>query len=87
MDERNFSVSVSILPTIATTAFLFGLLAITISLALKGPGTVEERKRQLQSAVRLLTYQRQVELSKCGEMVYRLVPSCTLTNALKQLED
>ena len=55
--------------------------------ALREPGTVEERKHQLQSAVKSLTSQRQVELSRCGEMGYRLVPSCSLTNALKQLDD
>ena len=27
-----------------------------------------------------------VEQSRCGEMAYRLVPSCSLTNALKRLE-
>ena len=28
-----------------------------------------------------------VEASRCGEMAYRLVPSCSLTNALKRLDD
>ena len=44
-------------------------------------------KAQLQSAVKSLTSQRRVEPSRCGEMAHRLVPSCSLTNALKRLDD
>ena len=39
-------------------------------------------KAPAQSAVKSLTSQRRVELSRCGEMVYKLVPSCSLTNTL-----
>ena len=87
MDGRNFSVSDSIFPTVAIIASLFGLLAITISLDLKEPGREERRKHQLQSAAKLLTSRSRVEQSRCGEMAYRLVPCCSLTNALKQLDD
>ena len=53
----------------------------------KEPGREEERKRQLQSAARSLTSRSRVEQSRCGEMAYRLVPSCLLMNASKQLDD
>ena len=45
-----------------------------------------EEKARLQSAVSCYL---PVEggAVRCGEMVYKLVPSCSLTNALKQLED
>jgi len=39
-------------------AFLFGWLAIITFLVLKEPGTVEERRHQLQSAVKSLTSRR-----------------------------
>ena len=51
--------------------FLFVLLGITISLVQKEPGREEERKRQLQSAVRSLTSIGEVEASRCGEMSYQ----------------
>ena len=86
MDGRNSSVSGCISLIIGIMAFLLGLLATTISSDQKEPGTVEERKHQLQSAVRSLTSRSRVEQSRCGEMAYRLVPSCSLTNALKQLD-
>ena len=44
------------------------------------------RRHELQSAARSLSSLSQVELSRCGEMVYRLVPSCRLMNASKRLE-
>ena len=84
---RNSSVSGCISLIVGIMAFLLGLLATTISSDQKEPGRVEERKRQLQSAVKSLTSRSQVEQSKCGEMAYKLVPSCSLMNALKQLED
>ena len=86
-DGRNSSLNVSTLLTVGTMVSLFVLLGITIFLDLKEPGTEEERKHQLQSAVRSLTSRTWVEASKCGEMAYKLVPSCTLMNALKQLDD
>ena len=52
----------------------------------EGTWRVEERKHQLQSAVKSLNSRRKVELLRCGEMVYRLVPSCSLMNALKHLD-
>ena len=45
-----------------------------------------EKAPVLQSAVKSPIFLRRVEQSKCGEMAYRLVPSCSLTNALKRLE-
>ena len=86
-DGKNSLVRDYILPTIATTIFLYVLLVIIISSVLKEPGTVEERKRQLQSAARSLSSQSKVDLSRCGEMAYRLVPSCSLMNASKRLDD
>ena len=70
-----------------TRSFLFVLLGITTSLVQKEPGREEERKHQLQSAARSLSSRSRVELSKCGEMVYKLVPSCSLMNASKRLGD
>ena len=86
-DGRNYSPKDCTWLTIVIMGFLFALPVITISLAPKELGTVEERKHQLQSAARLLSQRRKTDLSRCGETVYRLVPSCTLMNALKQLED
>ena len=54
-----------------------------------GPeGTWEggREKAPAQSAVKSLTSRSKVDVSRCGEMLYRLVPSCSLTNALKRLE-
>ena len=42
-------------------------------------------KAPAASAVKSLNSRRMVDLSRCGEMGHRLVPSCSLTNALKQL--
>ena len=58
-DGKNSSVSVSTLLIIGIMVFLFVLLAIIISLDPKEPGRVEERKRQLQSAVKSLTSRSQ----------------------------
>ena len=66
--------------------FLFVLLGITISLVQKEPGREEERKQAAICRNGSLTSLRQVEASRCGEMGYKLVPSCSLMNALKQLE-
>ena len=65
---ENSSVSGCTSLIIGITAFLLGLLATTISSDQKEPGTVEERKRQLQSAVKSLTFRRRVEQLRCGEM-------------------
>ena len=86
-DGKNYFLNDFTLLIIVIIIFLFGLLDIIISLDLKGPGTVEGRKLRLQSAVKSLTSRSRVEQSRCGEMAHRLVPSCSLTNALKQLED
>ena len=45
-----------------------------------------EKAPSLQSAVKSQNLRRSVDPSRCGEMVYKLVPSCSLMNALKQLE-
>ncbi len=66
---------------------LFGLLGIIISLDQRELGKEVEKKRQQQSAVKLPIFLRKVEPSKCGEMAYKLVPSCILMNALKQPAD
>ena len=84
--EKLFSERLYFKLTTVITVFLFVLLGITTYLVQKEPGTEEERKRQLQSAVRSLTSRSRVEQSRCGEMVYRLVPSCSLMNALKRLD-
>ena len=68
MDGRNSLVRDSTSHTIVIMVSLFVLLGITIFLDLKELGTVEERKRQLQSAVKSLNSRRMVDLSKCGEM-------------------
>ena len=52
---KNSSVSGCISLIIGIMAFLLGLLATTISSDQKEPGKVEERKHQLQSAVKSLT--------------------------------
>ena len=84
MDGKNYSQKDFTSLTIVITTFLFVLLGITISFGPEGPGTVEERRHQLQSAARSLSSRSKVDLSRCGEMVYRLVPSCSLMNASKQ---
>jgi len=87
MGRRNSFLKDFILPTAGIMVFLFVLPDIIISSVPKELGKVERRRHQLQSAVKSLTFQRQVEQSKCGETVYKLVPSCSLTNVLKRLDD
>ena len=70
MDGRNSLVRDSTSHIIATMVSLLGLLVITTFLVQKEPGKVEERKLQLQSAVKSLTSQRSVGLSRCGEMAF-----------------
>ena len=84
--EKLFSERLFLL-TIVIMGFLFVLLGITISSVLREPMKEEERKLQLQSAARSLSSRSRVELSRCGEMVYKLVPSCSLMNASKRLGD
>ena len=86
-DGKNFFLNDFTLPIIVIIIFLFGLLDIIISLDLKGPGTVEGRS--FRAAIcRKVSY-----LPESGGAIevwgdgYKLVPSCSLMNALKQLED
>ena len=87
MDGRNSLVRDSTSHIIAITTFPVRVARYIISL---DRGDLEWRKgesTELQSAARLLSFRSKVDLSRCGEMVYKLVPSCSLMNASKQLED
>ena len=53
----------------------------------KERGMEEEKRHQQQSVAKSLNSRRKVEPSRCGEMAYKLVPSCSLMNASKQLGD
>ena len=66
---------------------LFGLLGIIISLDQRELGKEVEKKHLQQSVEKLPNFQRGVDPSRCGEMAYKLVPSCILTNASKQPAD
>ena len=66
---------------------LLGLLATITSSDQKERGMEAERKLQQQSVAKWLNSRRMVEPSRCGETAYRLVPSCSLMNASKQLGD
>ena len=70
-DGKNYSRSVSTLLTTVITVFLFVLPVIITFSVPKEPGRVEERKRQLQSAVKSLSYRRSVEPSRCGETAFQ----------------
>jgi hypothetical protein len=83
-DGRNFSLNVSTLLITVTIIFLFGLLAITTSLDLRELGKVDVRRLPQQFVERSPTSLRRVELLRCGEMAYKLDPSCTSMNVLKQ---
>ena len=87
MDGKNSSVNGYISLIIATMIFLLGLLVTTTSSDQKERGTGEEKRLQQQSVAKSLNSRRKVELSRCGEMAYKLVPSCSLMNASKQLGD
>ena len=66
--------------------FLFVLLGITTSLVQKEPGREEERKPA--AICRKIVYLPEAGggIEVWGDGTYRLVPSCSLMNALKQLE-
>ena len=81
--EKLFSERLYLL-IIVTMMFLFALPDIIISSVPKERGRVEEKKLLQQSVAKLLNSRRMVEPSRCGEMAYKLVPSCSLMNASKQ---
>ena len=72
---------------IVTIMFLFALPDIIISSVPKERGQEEERKLLQQYVGKLLNSRREVDLLRCGETAYKLVPSCSLMNASKQLID
>ncbi len=86
MDGKNSSASGCISLIIGIMAFLLGLLATTTSLDQKEPGMEDVKKHQQQSAERLQLSQKRVALLRCGEMAYKLDPSCLSLNVLKQPE-
>jgi len=87
MDGKNSSRKDYISLIVVTMVYLCVLL-VTITFSVqKEHGTEEEKRLQLQSAVKWLNSRRKVEPSRCGEMAYKLVPSCSLMNASKRLGD
>ena len=87
MVGKNFSLKGYTFLIIVTTMFLFVLPDIIISSGPKERGQEEEKKLLQQSVAKLLNSHRKVEPSRCGEMAYKLVPSCSLMNASKQPTD
>ena len=84
-DGKNYSRSVSTLLTTVITVFLFVLPVIITFSVPKEPGRVEERKRQPAICRKV------AELPEIGGTIEvwgdaRLVPSCSLMNALKRLD-
>ena len=87
MDGRNSLVNVSTLPTIATMASLLGIARYH---NIFGPeGHLGRWREKAPAAIcrKVAKLPESGGLSRCGEMGYKLVPSCSLMNASKQLED